>query len=89
MCQERNGSAGEPALVHAERQLAREGDIGGRQLQCGAAFHAYGCARGHTATACRTACSQFAINSAARARVSVGRKRRSTCHCAASSSRLL
>ncbi len=43
----------------------------------------------HAAVVCRTACSQFAINSAARSRGIVGRKRRSTCHCAASSSRFL
>ncbi len=43
----------------------------------------------HAAVVCRTARSQFTINSAARSRGIVGRKRRSTCHCAASSSRFL
>jgi hypothetical protein len=43
----------------------------------------------HTATACRTARSHRAISSSARSRGSVGSKRRSTCHWAESSSRLL
>ena len=42
----------------------------------------------HVAAVCLTARSQPAISSSARSRGSVGWKRRSTCHCAASSSRL-
>ncbi len=42
-----------------------------------------------TAVVLRTACSHCAISSSARVRDMVGRKVRSTCHCALSSSRLL